>query len=158
MRKKLNFVITTGMEFLKISHRGNYCGRLKNHENTPSYIEQALDFGFDVEIDVWAVKGELFLGHDKPQFPIERAYLNDPRFWIHCKNLEAAEVLSQDLSLNVFLHTEGVVVTTQGFLWTAPGGVVTSRSIAVMPELAPGWDISLAMGVCTDYPIKYIVK
>jgi hypothetical protein len=142
---------------LKISHRGNYCGRLKNHENRPDYILTTLDLGFDVEIDVWAVKGELFLGHDKPQYQIEKSFLSDPRLWIHCKNLESAELLSSDLSLNLFLHTEGVVLTTQGFLFTAPGGIITSRSIAVMPELAPDWDISGAMGVCSDYIMKYML-
>jgi hypothetical protein len=142
---------------ITISHRGNCSGRNEFHENFPSYISKTLDFGFDVEVDVWCIEGVLFLGHDKPQYPIEKSFLADPRLWIHCKNLESAELLSKDLSLNLFLHTEGVVITTQGFLWTAPGCVITPRSIAVMPELSPGWDIRGAMGVCTDYPMKYML-
>jgi hypothetical protein len=143
---------------IKIAHRGNFAGRLEDKENQPDYILRTLDLGFDVEVDVWLVNDQLFLGHDKPEYPIEYSFLMDTRLWIHCKNLEVANLLSQNATtLNLFLHTEGTCITTQGFLWTAPGGVITSRSIAVMPELTPDWDISGAIGVCTDYPMKYML-
>jgi len=140
---------------LLIAHRGNYCGRLKNHENHPDYVMRTLDLGFDVEIDIWAIEGQLFLGHDKPQYPIEKSFLSDPRLWIHCKNLQAMEILSNDSSLNIFAHKKGIVITTAGYLWSAPGEPLTKKSIAVMPELAPDWDIKDACGVCSDYVMKY---
>jgi len=140
---------------LLISHRGNIFGRDERRENHPDYIIKALDEGFDVEIDVWYISDILFLGHDSPEYPIDKLFISDPRMWIHCKNLAVMEYLSEDLSLNMFAHWDGIVFTTQGFLWTAPGEKLTPRSIAAMPELIKGWDISKAYGICTDYPLKY---
>jgi hypothetical protein len=65
------------------------------------------------------------------------------------------ESLSSDKSLNIFAHKDDIVVTTMGYLWTAPGCPITEKSIAVMPEMIEDWDISKALGVCTDFPIKY---
>ena len=36
-----------------IAHRGNTKGPNKELENTPGYIDEALDNGFDVEVDIW---------------------------------------------------------------------------------------------------------
>ena len=47
-----------------ISHRGNLIGVKPECENNPTYIDQAIAEGFDVEIDVWFIDGEFFLGHD----------------------------------------------------------------------------------------------
>ena len=56
-----------------ISHRGNLNGPNKEHENHPDYIWEALQAGYEVEIDVWWVDGKFKLGHDEPQydFPFE---------------------------------------------------------------------------------------
>ena len=35
-----------------ISHRGNLHGKFASLENSPEYIEEAIDKGFDTEIDV----------------------------------------------------------------------------------------------------------
>ena len=47
-----------------ISHRGNIKGPLPDQENRPSYIDCAMGSGYDVEIDLRIVDGELWLGHD----------------------------------------------------------------------------------------------
>ena len=47
-----------------ISHRGNIRGSIPEKENRPSYIDCALGNGYDVEIDINTVDGELWLGHD----------------------------------------------------------------------------------------------
>ena len=43
-----------------ISHRGNTNGKLPSAENRPDYIDEAIGFGFDVEIDVWLIDGVIF--------------------------------------------------------------------------------------------------
>ena len=48
-----------------ISHRGNVRGRVPGRENAPSYIDCALGNGYVVEIDVWVIDGEYWLGHDE---------------------------------------------------------------------------------------------
>ena len=50
-----------------ISHRGNLNGINPKQENKPSYIFNALERSFDVEVDVWFVKGKFYLGHDEPE-------------------------------------------------------------------------------------------
>jgi hypothetical protein len=139
-----------------IAHRGNLDGRNISWENSPDYIAKALGFGYSVEIDVWCLYGKFFLGHDTPQYTIDYEFLRQPHLWIHCKNIEAMALLSDDESLNIFAHKSGIAITTKGYLWTAPGEIITRKSIAVMPELMPDWDIENAYGICTDYPFKYI--
>ena len=51
-----------------ISHRGNIDGPNSKLENNPTYIDRALDKGFNVEIDLWVYEKEFFLGHDEPTY------------------------------------------------------------------------------------------
>jgi hypothetical protein len=140
---------------LIISHRGNIDGSNAVTENNPHRIMNAIYDGFDVEIDVWWKDDGLYLGHDEPKYKIEYHYLVNKHLWIHCKNIESFVYLSQDSKLHLVYHMVDIALTTKGFLWTAPGLLLGHKSIAVMPELADGWDISMAYGVCTDYPMKY---
>ena len=57
-----------------ISHRGNLNGSLQWEENRPDYINNALDLGYDVEIDVWKQPDGWYLGHDEPQFLIDEEF------------------------------------------------------------------------------------
>jgi len=140
-----------------ISHRGNVNGSSKLMENQPHNIMNTLCMGFDVEVDVWHMPDNIYLGHDKPQYKIEFSFLVNKHLWIHCKNIEAMVYLHLygDENMNLFYHEEDIALTTRGYLWTAPGLLLSKKSIAVMPELAKGWDIKEAFGVCTDYPMKY---
>jgi len=54
-----------------ISHRGNINGRIEDSENKPEYIDDTIQLGFDVEIDVWYIDGKWWLGHDGPQYEID---------------------------------------------------------------------------------------
>ena len=49
-----------------ISHRGNIDHVDKTQENKKYYIQEAIDLGYDVEIDVRKKRnGSLWLGHDE---------------------------------------------------------------------------------------------
>jgi hypothetical protein len=136
---------------LKISHRGNLTGPsvLENH---PDYIREAIDKGFDAEVDVW-YKNRLFLGHDYPQYAVDHSFFNE-RMWIHCKDINAYSYLSRFPKLNIFIHEEGITKSSKGYFMVAPGLELNDMSIALMPELVKDWDISKAFGVCTDYVIS----
>lgn len=146
-----------------ISHRGNLAGPDFSKENDPEQIEKCLGLGFDCEVDLRMLNGDLFLGHDRFQFEVSLAWLTGraDRLWIHCKDSEALFLVSQaNLSLNFFWHeTDKHAITSQGVLWNFPGGPITSNSIAVLPEL--WWQptshepLHLALGICTDFPIKF---
>jgi hypothetical protein len=140
-----------------ISHRGNLTGKHHDLENSPVYVYQAIDKGFDVEVDVWVTGGEIFLGHDEPTYQVTAEYLESisAHAWYHCKNLLALEYfLSNMPELNFFWHEEDrFTLTSKGHIWTYPGQPFTSRSVIV--------DLStdnlqkyqnIPYGVCTDYP------
>jgi hypothetical protein len=144
-----------------ISHRGNINGRIPDAENQPEYINDTLRMGYDVEVDVWYVDGEWWLGHDEPQYPIYFDWIDErsDRLWIHCKNIEAVEYFFENENdckeLNWFWHENDVcTLTSYGYVWAYPGKQPIKKSIAVMPENNND-DISYCLGICSDYIEKY---
>ena len=144
-----------------ISHRGNIDGKKPHLENQPEYIDEAISLGYDVEIDIWGIDGELFLGHDEPQYPTDFDWLKErsSNLWIHCKNIDALLYFTDiDYSLelfNYFWHeTDTVTLTSENWIWAFPGKQPINGSIAVLPEIYND-DVSDAAGVCSDYIEKY---
>ena len=138
-----------------ISHRGNITGIEKELENKPDYIFNALDKGFDVEIDIWKDKGDLYLGHDEPNTLLpDRLLENKNKLWFHAKNLDSLLDLHQ-LNVHYFWHqNDDVTITNKGFWWTYPGKKLFEKSICVLPEKF-NQDISLCAGCCSDFIGNY---
>ena len=61
-----------------ISHRGNIDGPNLNNENDPENILKVLNLGYDVEIDVWFIDNEFYLGHDYPKYIVNKSFLENP--------------------------------------------------------------------------------
>ena len=138
-----------------IAHRGNVAGKKPDIENTPSYLDAALARGYDVEVDVWYIKDKYYLGHDAPKTETTFEYLNNDRFWCHCKNIEALYELI-NTSVHCFFHqNDDVTLTSKGLLWVFPGKVLVPGSICVMPELGYDGDISRCAGICSDLISEY---
>jgi hypothetical protein len=117
-----------------IAHRGLVNGPDKQLENNPDQIHQSLAAGYDCEIDLWHVNGELYLGHDEPTYPIDRDFLREVGLWVHAKNLAAFRYLL-DTSNNYFWHeNDAFTLTSHNYIWTFPGQELTQRSVMVMPE------------------------
>jgi len=138
-----------------IAHRGLRNGPNKNKENNPDNIRETILAGFDVEIDVWIKDEALFLGHDEPQYEINREFFELSGLWIHAKNLEALLWLTTT-DYNYFWHqTDDYTITSKGYIWTYPGKKLTNFSISVMPE----WEEKdydkikqyQCAGICSDY-------
>ena len=64
-----------------ISHRGNINGINKKYKNNQTYIQSAINKGYNVEIDVW-YKNAFFLGHDRPQFKVSQKFLENKNFGV----------------------------------------------------------------------------
>jgi acyl carrier protein len=143
-----------------IAHRGNTNGPNPELENRPDYIRRALDAGFDVEIDVWYILGEWWLGHDEPAYAVNETFLLDGRFWLHAKHAEALGKLlnlreAGHPQINVFYHeNDAVTLTSRGYVWTYPAEKpeMTSRTIIVMPEkdLVDPHYLKQSAGICSD--------
>jgi len=146
-----------------ISHRANINGPSKN-ENSPESIEIALSLNYDVELDVWAINDQLMLGHDAPQYTLNKPLMDriGASGWFHCKNLEALNYFSNNLpDLNYFWHQkDDYTITSNGYFWTYPGKKISNRSVIVLPELIDQ-DILESMlqqgayALCTDWPNNY---
>ena len=141
-----------------ISHRGNIKGPVPDKENRPSYIDCAIGNGYDVEIDVRSIDGELWLGHDEPQYKIEHKWLQRRRknLWIHCKNLQAAK---ECWEYQAFCHSlDPYVYTSNGKIWLHdlfnPSMKIDDDVIIPLmddPDLYILHNVE-PYGVCTDYP------
>lgn len=141
-----------------ISHRGNINGPTPERENSQEYINAALSLGYDVEVDLWKIDKNLYLGHDTPQYQTNITWINDRahRLWVHCKNTEAMSFLNQfHYDFNYFWHEEDTVtLTSKKFIWAYPGKQPIKNSIAVMPETTND-NIEECIGICSDYIQKY---
>lgn len=145
-----------------ISHRGNVNGKNSDRENSPAYIQEALDLGYEVEIDVWYIDGEWWLGHDEPtyQISVEDLRTTGSRLlWCHAKNIETAFQIWLAVGINYFYHqTDDITLTSKNHLWTFPGKrPLTPRSIAVLPENAD-WtkeELMGCAGICSDFIDRY---
>lgn len=138
-----------------IAHRGNTSGPNPAEENRPNYLLKAIDSGFDVEVDVWLVDGQFYLGHDEPDYPVDEAYLIWLRdsAWYHCKNLDALQFFTESsLDYRYFWHqSDNYTLTSTGHIWTYPGIATSKNSIIV--DLSAGWEYKpgSVYGVCFDY-------
>lgn len=146
---------------IKISHRGNINGRIPELENTKSYIEEALNNNFDVEIDVRFCGNKLWMGHDEldEEIDIEWIYAHKERLWVHCKDIESILYLRQAPSeIHYFGHTnDPFVLTSRKFLFCIPNNNLDQNCVMVMPEhfnFTPRPD-NKAGAVLTDFPINY---
>lgn len=144
---------------LIISHRGNIIGPDSSVENTCNQVDKCIALGYSVEVDVWSIEGELLLGHDSPDYPVNLPWLIDRKsyLFVHCKNIHAMHYLIPT-GINVFSHdTDDFVLTSRRDIWVYPGKPLVSGSIAVLPEKADYGVSSLlnCYGVCTDYPVRY---
>tara|TARA_R110000822_G_scaffold26443_3_gene79523 strand:+ start:120 stop:554 length:435 start_codon:yes stop_codon:yes gene_type:complete len=136
-----------------ISHRGNVRGMIKESENNPTYINAAISDGYDVEIDVWKTIDGLFLGHDCPQYGIDKEYLKNDRFWCHAKNIEALEFMLKN-NIRCFWHQEDeYTLTSDGVIWTYPMKDTTKTSVIVCRTLEESVKQSKAnvYGICSDF-------
>lgn len=144
-----------------ISHRGNISGRNVENENQPSYIEKAIELGYDVEVDIWFKNDKLYLGHDEPQYNISIDWLLKwkNKLWIHCKDLSSLIRLNQNFEeLNYFFHdTDLATLTSKKIVWAFPGNQPLKNSIAVLPEIFND-DLSECIGICSDQIQKYSIK
>ena len=137
-----------------IAHRGNTNGPKPDRENNPEYVLEALNKGYDVEIDLWWRDEEWCLGHDEPQYKASWNFINRDGLWIHCKDYATLQLLLPT-ELNFFYHTyEDYVLTGHNFIWAYPGNLGTENTICVMPEK---YDTPVEgfAGVCSDYVENY---
>tara|TARA_Y100001938_G_C8097854_1_gene439367 strand:- start:4879 stop:5310 length:432 start_codon:yes stop_codon:yes gene_type:complete len=138
-----------------ISHRGNTEGAT-DKENHPDYIDKTLSLGYDVEIDVWYIDSNYFLGHSQPDYKINLEFLLQRKnnLWCHAKNFEALKLMLQN-DIHCFWHNKDkFTLTSKGYIFTHSDAKQYSElSIAVC--LGADGKPSNCAGVCSDYIKEY---
>ena len=142
-----------------ISHRGNIRGPISEKENRPSYIDCAIGNGYDVEIDLRIIDGELWLGHDVPQYKVEHSWLQPRKeyLWIHCKDLAAAK---ECWEYQAFCHSsDSYVYTSNGKIWLHDLSMEIDSDVIIPliddSALEIDWRKDPYVdpyAICTDYP------
>lgn len=143
-----------------ISHRGNINGKNTKRENHPSYIDEAIEAGYDVEIDIWYLEGRLFLGHDSPDYLVDIHWLENRsnKLWIHCKNMDALSYFNEyewnkSIHFNYFSHDVDMgVLTSHSYIWSTN---LFDRGILVLPEVFNREPFEGTIGICSDVIENY---
>lgn len=146
------------MKIKLIAHRGNINGRQPDRENHPDYIHDAVLAGFDVEVDLWKIGEQLFLGHDKPRHEVDFAFLlrKADRLWIHAKDLQALELVGLDPRFNAFCHVNDPrTLTTKGQVWTRSSEEDYDANCILLRLEYSAMEQPDCFGVCTNFPVKY---
>lgn len=139
-----------------ISHRGNIEGKIEKEENNPEKILFCLSNSYDVEIDVWYMNNNFFLGHDEPMYQVDAEFLKNNSLWCHAKNIKALKKMLE-LNINCFWHQEDdYILTSRNYIWVYPGKPLISGAIAVMPENTKYElsELEKCYAICSDN-IKY---
>ena len=135
-----------------ISHRGNLNGRIPSQENHPSYIQTAIDNGYDVEIDVWWTDGRFYLGHDEPSYEIDKLFLVNHKIWCHAKNKEALSEMLK-IGAHCFWHeNDSYTMTNKAIPWCINGKWIDGGVTVVSENMDFPYGI---LGICTDYAIDW---
>lgn len=148
-----------------ISHRGILDGKLDS-ENSPDAIENAIKYGFHVEIDLRLIDGKLYLGHDQPQYEIQYSFLekHNQKLLIHCKNISALiYMLSYYPTFNFFCNQSDQFTITSNFNILANSVEnYTNCTLYLSPELyghkftkLPEYIVHNLGGIITDFPLRY---
>lgn len=140
-----------------ISHRGNINGKIKDLENSPQYIKEAITLGYNIEIDIWEKHGKLYLGHDAPLYDINNNILFDNKVWCHAKNHTAFEIMLKE-NIHCFWHnTDDMTLTSRGYVWTYPDKELIENSVCVLPEVHNQIINDKCIGICSDFIQRYKV-
>jgi hypothetical protein len=141
-----------------ISHRGNLKGIVPNKENRPSYIDSAIGSGYEVEVDIRYINGEFWLGHDIPDYKIDKMWIinriND--IWYHCKNLDAAiELKKLNRDIKYFCHSQdSYIITSTNHFWVHDLSLKLDEN-CIIPlldeESVLKFNDKIVYAVCTDY-------
>lgn len=141
-----------------ISHRGNIESINPYLENTQSYIQSAIDLGYDVEIDVRRIDCDLFLGHDTPdqRAPLDWLLERKNNLWIHAKNFQALSYLI-NCDLRVFYHQKEnhTIINNCNLIWSHELSEADKNSIIPLLSVNDLMNFNFittdVYGICSDF-------
>ena len=141
-----------------ISHRGNINSINPERENTQEYIDEAINSGYHVEIDLYCHKDKLWLGHDTPDTTVQSQWLVDrtDKLFVHAKNHTALEYFLYNTNIPVFYHTieSHVLIGNTSLIWSHDLDEATSNSIIPLlsaKDFEKRCNFKHVYGICSDF-------
>jgi len=141
-----------------ISHRGNLTGIDKKRENNPYYIDECIELGFDVEIDLRVKNDNLYLGHDNAEYKIYLEWLLERKnnLWVHVKEYDALiKILGYKDKIRFFCHeSDRYTLLSNGLVWCHDLDNHMNKN-CIIPllsyEQVCAYEQNDFYAVCTDY-------
>lgn len=141
-----------------ISHRGNLNGPNIERENSLEYVDEAINKGYDVEVDLRTKNKQLFFGHDEPQHQIEYEWLYQRKenLWIHIKDYDSLVWISEKQDeFKYFCHeSDRYTLTSNGYIWSHDlENKMTDKCIVPLlnKEKVQSYEQRNFYAVCSDY-------
>lgn len=136
-----------------ISNKGNLFGPDPQKENLPEYVDEAINAGFQVKVDLWISDDRIFLGDGYPKYKIDLAWLINRylKLWIQCKNASAVSFMQEHDHFHYFWnYNDSITLTSLKYVWASPYHPAIKKSIVVSPNIIER-DFSEYMGICSDF-------
>lgn len=120
---------------LLISYRGNTSQIVPEQENKLEHIQNALNKGFHVMVDIWLVgTNNLATGTTRAQYPIDINFIRENNIICHAMTSNTMNFLLEK-GLHCFMwDREKYSLTNGGLIWSSVDPQVNSRTILVLPE------------------------
>lgn len=117
-----------------ISRRGNLTGRIPALENSPAYVQAALDAGFEVAVDVEVDAHGIWLVGQHMRHPVDLGFIDRDRLWV--------------------MGSDELPFSTNRIVWPAPLDPATLESICIMTsdECEHDDDVPTALARAIELP------
>ncbi len=146
------------MSMVFISHRGNINQIISHRENSKEYIDEAIQKGYDVEIDVRTKNNNLWLGHDTPDYPVTIEWLRarKDKLWIHIKDYESLMTFCNNkIEFKYFCHqSDDFTLVSNGTVWCHKvGNKMNDKCIIPLLSLkeVQNYNQYAFYGICSDF-------
>ena len=137
-----------------ISYRGNKQGPNPELENTMGYVQETINRGLDVMVDLWLIDNKIYMGPEESKEPIDFDWLErfSSRLWLNCRD---HELLSRFLDLDpigkylhyFYLGSAETTLTSRNYL-LATEDFKTKNCIVFLPDINN--NITDVYGICTN--------
>ena len=145
-----------------ISNKGNISGVSEN-ENNPEQIQNAIDNGYEVKVNLWLKDNKLYTGNNEAEhlFSLEFLETNHSKLWLQCHDIELIKRFSEidplGLKINYFWIDNGNVVRTSKGVWIVRENEPFDGCVYLNPEINE-LDYSKCLGLISDRILNYKEK
>lgn len=144
-----------------ISHRGNLNGAVPALENSPDYIDQAIQRGLEVEVDLRMIDDHFYLGHDYPQYKVDPAWLEERHYHLllHLKDARSLERIIMDYwHWHYFCHAaDRYTFTSRMYIWLHDLSIPPTLNTIVpliSNDLRASYKSRDVHAICSDFVIS----